>query len=120
MRSVESVIWLCAALGYGAFMAGLTRHSEMVAESGLFDLERPLLRTPVGGLLTTWSAVGVLGVAGVVTVFAPRTEIGLFAVIIAIPIMLPCGLKNQTRWREREWVTVMSFAGVMLGLFAAG
>lgn len=120
LRSVDSAIWLCAALGYGAFMARLTRHSEMATGSGLFDLERPLWRTPVGGFLTTWSAVGVLGVAGCATVFAPDTKIGLFAVIIAIPIMLPVGLKNQTRWRERECVTVMSFAGLMLGMFAAG
>lgn len=120
LRSVGSVIWLCAALAYGAFMAGSTRHAEMVIGSGLFDLERPLWRTSMGDFLTKWSAVGVLGVAGLVTVFAPRTEIGLFAVIIALPFISPFGVKNRTRWREREWLMVAAVAGVMLGLFAEG
>lgn len=120
LRSVESLIWLGTALVYGAFMARLTRHSEMVFGSGLFDLDRPLWTTPVGGFITTWSALAVVGTAGAVALFAPRTEFGLFAVILVIPFMLPFGLKNRTWWREREWITLLAFAALMLGLFAAG
>ena len=119
LRSVESVVWLGIALGYGAVMARWIRHSEMVFESGLFDLDRPLWATRLGAFVTTWAAVAVVGVAAAVTVFAPRTEIGLFAVILVTLFMLPLGLKNRTRWREREWVTVLAWMGLMLGLFAA-
>lgn len=120
LRSVESVVWLGIALGYGAVMARWTRHSEMVFGSGLFDLDRPLWATRVGGFVTTWAAVAVVGVAAAVTVFAPRTEIGLFAVILVMPFMLPLGLKNRTRWREREWVTLLCSLALLVGLFAAG
>lgn len=120
LPSTEAAIWFGTALVYGAFMARLTEHSKMVFESGMFDLERPLWATPVGERITTWSAFAVAGVAGLVTVFSPQTAVGLFAVIIVIPFMLPFGLKNLTRWRERELVTLLAFAGLMVGLFAAG
>lgn len=120
LRSVESVIWLGTALVYGALMARWTRHAEMVAGSGLFDLDRPLWTTRVGGFFTTWSAVAVVGVAGAVTVFAPRTGSGLFAVILVMPVMLPFGLKSRTRWREGLWVVLLSTLALMVGLFSAG
>lgn len=120
LRFVESVIWLGTALFYGAFMSRLTLHSEMMAGSGLFDLERPLWRTPVGGFVTTWAAVAVVGVAVAVTVFAPRTEFGLFAVILVMPFMMPFGLKSRTRWREGLWVVLLSTLALMVGLFSAG
>lgn len=120
LPSAEAAIWFGAALVYGAFMGRLTEHSKMVFGSGMFDLDRPLWTTPVGDRITTWSAFAVAGVAGVVTVVSPQTAYGLFVVIIVIPFMLPFGLKNLTRWREREWVTLLAFAGLMVGLFAAG
>lgn len=119
LPSIEAMIGFATAIVYGAVTVRLMRHSEMVVESGLFDLERPLWRTPVGDIFTTWSALAVLAVTGLATLFAPSTGIGLFAVILVIPFMLPFGLKNLTWWREREWLTVLAFAGLMMGLFAA-
>jgi hypothetical protein len=118
LPSTEAVTHLGAGLVFGAFMARVVRHDEMVVGDGLFDLERPLWATWTGDVVNTYAGFAPLGVALLMALFAPGTAMGIFLFVPLILAMLPLGLKNRTRWRERELLVLSVTAALMLGLFA--
>lgn len=120
LPSTEAVIQLGGGLVFGAFMARLVRHDEMVVGDGAFDLERPLWATRTGDVVNTYQGFAPLGVALLMALFAPGTAMGIFLLVPMILVMLPLGLKNRTRWRERGLLALSGMAALVVGLFAAG
>ena len=110
---------LSAGLVFAAMIVRFLRHDDMVVAPELFDLERPLWATRVGGAVATYSGFAMLGWVVLLSLFAPSTAFGLFAAILLMPWMLPLNLKAGKRWHERNALPLSAVAGVMVGLFTA-
>lgn len=119
LPSHSALIQLGAGLVFGAFMAPSSWHDKMVHDHKLFDLEQPLWTTQAGSTFVTCSGFAVLIVAGLACLFAPDTASGLFAVIIAIPLMMPLRPTNRICWRERDWLAFSAIAALVIGVFSA-
>ncbi len=119
LPSGQALVQMGAGLIFGAFMARLVRHEEMVVGDGAFDLERPFWATRTGDVVITYAGFAPLGVALLMALFAPGTAIGIFLLVLLILVMLPLGLRNRTRWREREMLALAGVAALVVGLYAA-
>lgn len=117
--SGAAILLCCAVLVYGGATAFFMKHDQMQNAAALFDTERPLWRTRAGDAFLSASGFVVLAVAGWAVMFAPDMAWALFVLILLTPLMLPFGLRNASRWREREVLVLLAVAALLGGLLLA-